>query len=316
MESVRKLKYLLKTLQLENFTADLSTVLKEFPLLTTNSFIKRIQKGTIDDPLLKQILPSIQELQLTPSFTNDPLNEIKYNPLPGLLHKYKSKALILLTNSCAINCRFCFRKKFPYTNNRITSTNWKQILKYLSAHRNIKEIILSGGDPLILNNGTLLQYCLDLEKIQHIDTLRIHSRIPIVLPSRLKPSLIKVLTATRLKPVLVTHCNHPNEIDSEVSTAISKFSGNNIILLNQSVLLKNINDDAEILIELSKKLFAIGILPYYLHMHDKVSGTYHFYVPISKAKKLMQQLAEELPGYLVPKLVKEVPNRPAKCVLY
>ena len=313
MKLVSRLEYLLETLVLKTSPTKLYSAIKKFPFLAPKSFIQRIQKNNPDDPLLKQILPSIKELQSAQSFTNDPLKEIQCNPLPGLLHKYKDRALILLTNVCAIHCRYCFRKKFPYSDNRITNTHWQQILKYLEEHENIKEIILSGGDPLTIDNKFLLQYIKDLAKIQHLDILRIHSRVPIALPSRIQSSLIKVLTSTRLKLVLVTHCNHPNEINDEVNQAINKFSGKNIILLNQSVLLKDINDDANVLAELSKKLLSIGILPYYLHMHDKITGTAHFYVPTNKAKRLIKELISRLPGYLVPKLVKEVPGYQSKC---
>ncbi len=312
---VVKLAELFELLSLAPTSAEVFLVDKKFPLLVPKNFIQRIQKGNINDPLLKQILPDAQELRSPANFSSDPLHETKYNHLPGLLHKYQDRVLVLLTKACVINCRFCFRKESQYCNKALSKDSWQKILKYINQHDNIKEVILSGGDPLTVSNDFLSKYITDLAMISHLKTFRIHSRIPIVLPSRINQQLIKLLTATHLKPVLVTHCNHPNEINIEVTKAFKKFVGSNITLLNQSVLLKGVNDDVNILAELSRKLFAIGILPYYLHKHDKVIGTAHFDIPTNIAKKLIKQLAAKLPGYLVPRLVKEKPGYPSKCPL-
>lgn len=313
LKLITNLNYALEVLQLANNNCHLNQLIKELPFLTTKSWLQRINKHNLEDPLLKQILPTLKELEQTTSFTKDPLQEQQYNPIPGLLHKYKNRVLILLTSACAINCRYCFRRHFSYQHNQLTAANWQQILAYLQQRPNIQEVIFSGGDPLMLNDRLLLKYIKDLANILPINTLRLHTRIPIVLPARIKASLIKILTATRLKIVIVTHCNHPQEINAEVTTAIKKLSAANITLFNQAVLLKGINDQAATIIELSNKLFTIGILPYYLHMHDKVAGTKHFQVSITKAKKIMQLVRAELPGYLVPKLVREIPGANAKC---
>lgn len=313
-ELVTKLTELFAALALPPPTKAMFLASKKFPLLVPKNFLARIQTGNLNDPLLKQILPTAAELLPSPtSFSSDPLDETTYNPLPGLLHKYQDRVLILLTSACVTNCRYCFRREFSYRNNTMNANNWQKILQYIKQHPNIQEVILSGGDPLTINNDRLAQYLTDLATAPHLNTFRIHSRVPIVLPSRIDPSLIKLLTATRLKPVLVTHCNHPNEIDNTVTQAFKKFAGKNITLLNQSVLLKDINDHVEILTELSRKLFAIGILPYYLHMHDKVVGTAHFGVAKNNAKRLIKELAVKLPGYLVPRLVQEKPGYPCKC---
>jgi len=314
-EFVVELTELSVALDLPPPTKETFLVNKKFPLLVPKNFLARIQKGNINDPLLKQIIPAAAELHSPTNFSTDPLDEATYNPLPGLLHKYQDRVLILLTNNCVTNCRYCFRREFSYRNNTMNENNWQKILQYLNQHSNIQEVILSGGDPLTINNHWLEKYIADLATIHHLNTFRIHSRVPIMLPSRIEPSLIKLLTATRLKPVLVTHCNHPNEIDNTVTQAFNKFIGNNITLLNQSVLLKDVNDHVDILTELSRKLFTVGILPYYLHMHDKVIGTAHFGVSKNKAKRLIKELAAKLPGYLVPRLVQEKPGYPCKCPL-
>lgn len=286
-----------------------------FGLRVPHSFIQRMEKGNPNDPLLLQILPLHAELKITAGFNPDPLDEKKYNILPGLLHKYHGRVLITLVGSCGVNCRYCFRREFPYENNNPGKKGWDNILSYISENPDITEVILSGGDPLVGSDDLLKSFCDKLLEIPHITTLRIHTRMPIIIPERITDSLINYLRDYPLRKILILHTNHPNEINSEVVSALKKLSQINITLLNQSVLLKNINNNTETLISLSEKLWNAGVLPYYLHLLDKVSGTAHFDVDEKTAKNLIGKLQENLPGYLVPRLVREVPGEKHKILV-
>lgn len=292
---------LAKILDLKNFSAKPHP---DFPLKVPMSYIRRMKPGDPHDPLLLQILPQAQEFQKNPGFERDPLQERHYNPLPGLIHKYHGRVLLTLTGVCSVNCRYCFRRHFPYEENNPGKQGWEKVLRYLNDNPTIEEVILSGGDPLMLPDRSLAQFVHQLEMIPHVMRLRIHSRLPIVLPERLTPALINVLTDNRFECVLVTHCNHSQELDDSVAHALAPLQGH-MTLLNQAVLLKDINDKAETLIELSKRLFSFKILPYYLHVLDKIDGAAHFDVPTSQAIELWRILLKHLPGYLVPKLVQE-----------
>jgi EF-P beta-lysylation protein EpmB len=283
-----------------------------FPLKVTNSFINRMRKKDLNDPLLRQVLPLGEELNDDSKYSIDPLQEAKVNPIPGLLHKYHGRVLLIYTGSCGINCRFCFRREFPYVENSPGTLGWNKALEYIAHDQSISEVILSGGDPLIANDVVLKSFVLKLEAIPHVKRLRLHSRMPIVLPERITPEFIEWMTMTRLKTILVVHCNHPQEINSEVKAAMQLLVKASIPLLNQSVLLKDINDKVETLAELSEALFDCGILPYYLHILDKVKGTGHFDLEIIKSKEIVKQLSYRLSGFLVPKLVYEQPGYPAK----
>jgi L-lysine 2,3-aminomutase len=276
-----------------------------FPLRVPLGFIDRIQKADPQDPLLRQILPLGVEAIESPGFSPDPLDEGSANVLPGLLHKYRGRVLLTLTGACAINCRYCFRRHFPYQENRAGGKAWKKIIAYIAAESTITEVIFSGGDPLLVSDHYLANCVNDLAAIPHLQRLRIHSRLPIVLPQRITPDLVNVLTTTRLQPIVVVHCNHANELDDSVLRAIDLLRVKKITVLNQSVLLKGVNDSQSALITLSQRLFDLGILPYYLHLLDKVRGAAHFEVHEDKAKELMSALRDQLPGYLVPRLVKE-----------
>jgi EF-P beta-lysylation protein EpmB len=286
-----------------------------FGLRVPHSFIQRMEKGNPHDPLLRQVLPLHAELTQTADFVPDPLSEQKYNILPGLLHKYHGRVLITLSGSCGVNCRFCFRREFPYENNNPGKIGLDKILDYISNNPSIFEVILSGGDPLVVSDHMIQLFCDKLLSIPHITTLRIHSRMPIVLPERITDEFINYFKNFPLRKIVVLHINHPNEINTEVSSAISKLQKANIILLNQAVLLKNINDHAQTLINLSKKLWECSVLPYYLHLLDKVSGIAHFDVDEKSAQQLLKKLQENLPGYLVPKLVREVPGEKHKTLM-
>lgn len=286
-----------------------------FPLRVTEGFKNRIVNGDAQDPLLRQIFPLNEEEQDHPDFSIDPLAEHARQPVPGLLHKYQGRALLVVTGACAIHCRYCFRRHFPYQDSNPASNQWQSALDYLAHDNSISEIILSGGDPLTLNDDRLSGLAEALAEIPHIKRLRIHTRIPIVLPERIVDSLVDWLTGTRLKPVMVVHVNHANELDHSVIPAIEKLKNAHIPLLNQSVLLKGVNDSVQALTTLSERLFDLGILPYYLHMLDPVKGTAHFAVDDVQALAIMQGLRDTLPGYLVPKLVREVAGHASKLPL-
>jgi len=282
-----------------------------FPLRTTLSYAQRIAKNKPDDPLLRQILPLDQEFIVDPQYIADPLQETQSTPLPGLIHKYRGRVLLIAANQCAINCRYCFRRHFDYRGNSPSKEQWQQSFAYIRQHDDIDEVILSGGDPLATADKRLAWLFSELNKIDHVSRLRIHTRLPIVAPSRVTEELLKLLDHKRLQTVVVVHCNHANEIDAEVAHTLRTLS-NATTLLNQSVLLRGVNDNAQSMISLNKRLFSCGALPYYLHMLDKVAGTSHFAVTQAQALSINRALLANLPGYLVPKLVKEEPDAPSK----
>ena len=288
------------------------TAVDKFPLRVPGGFLARIRPGDIHDPLLRQVLPLAEEDETTAGYSSDPLREHTSQPAPGLLHKYHGRALLIVTGACAIHCRYCFRRHFPYADSNASPEQWKLALDYLREDVSITEIILSGGDPLTVANNKLQPLLVELSALLHIKRLRIHTRVPVVLPERIDDDLISIITGTRLQPVMVIHANHHREIDGKVTRAVAKLRDGRIILMNQSVLLKDINDSAAILQELSEKLFSIGVIPYYLHMLDPVQGAAHFAVTRTRALEIMDQLRAKLPGYLVPRLVMEVPGHTNK----
>jgi EF-P beta-lysylation protein EpmB len=274
-------------------------------------FVDRMRKGDPQDPLLLQILPVAEENRNVEGYSQDPLGEHQ-SALPGLLHKYQSRVLVMLATACAINCRYCFRREFPYANNQLSKSGWQDIIDYLEKHPEINEVILSGGDPLAVKDNYLEEFIAKIESVKHIKRLRIHSRLPVVIPQRVTTQLVEILSSSRLQCVFVTHINHPNEIDQQVKIAMQRLHHAGITLLNQTVLLKNINDDSGTLAELSECLFDINILPYYLHLLDKVSGAHHFDTDESRAIEIMNELQAKLAGFLVPKLVREEAGKPNK----
>lgn len=279
------------------------------------SFANRMEKGNKFDPLLIQVLASSIELQELEGFTTNPLQEDKYNPVPGLIHKYHNRVLLTLSGACAVNCRYCFRRHFAYKENSPGKNGIPAIINYLNAHPQVEEIILSGGDPLILNNH-YFEVLLDaLKACASIQTLRIHSRIPIVLPSRIESNWLDLLNQYSWHKVMVTHANHPAEINKDVEAAVKSLKDYGWMVLNQSVLLKGVNNKVAVLERLSKALFKIGILPYYLHLLDPVAGAAHFGIPLVEAKQLYAELQSTLSGYLLPRLVQEVPGIPHKTLV-
>jgi EF-P beta-lysylation protein EpmB len=282
-----------------------------FSLKVPHCYIDKIKVGDANDPLLLQIISSEHELKRVPGFNKDPVGDLKTMPVPGLLHKYQHRVLLITTAACAVHCRYCFRRHFPYDDNLSAKNNWREAMEYIHRHDDISEVILSGGDPLILADSKLAELIRQLDKIPHLQRLRIHTRLPVVLPSRITDALLKTLNDSRLSVCVVIHANHCQEIGSVEYHALSKLS-HVASLLNQSVLLKGINDSVDAQIALQQRLFHCRVLPYYLHLLDPVEGAAHFDVSAARAIEIMQQLKAKLPGYLVPKLVREIAGKNSK----
>ena len=279
----------------------------DFPVRVPEPFVTRMVPGDPHDPLLRQVLAVADERQAMPGFVKDPLDELE-GPMPGVLHKYRSRVLVIYRGGCAINCRYCFRRHFPYQENTLTARDIDGLVSYLKAHPEVNEVILSGGDPLMADDQALSGLFVRLESVSSIHRLRIHTRLPIVIPERVTDLLCQAIATTALPVVMVLHSNHANEIDQSVMDAVSQLRVVCRSVLNQSVILKGINDSADVLIALSERLFEAGIDPYYLNVLDRVSGAHHFDVSDLEVAALHQALLNALPGYLVPKLVREVPG--------
>ena len=288
---------------------------QQFKTRVPRGFAARMQPGNRYDPLLLQVLAVGEELKFTDGFIVDPLAEITAIPLSGLIHKYHGRVLLTLTGACAINCRYCFRRHFPYQDNNPGRSGWKDAVEYIAKDARIHEVILSGGDPLLAKDNLLSDLFTQLAAIAHVRTIRIHTRIPVVLPERINKSFLHLLAENRLHKVVVLHSNHPHELDNNVLEACAALRQAGCHLLNQSVLLARVNDSAEILAELSERLFACGVLPYYLHLLDKVHGAAHFDVSLQEASTIFQQLQSLLPGYLVPRLAREEAGKKHKTII-
>ncbi|UCE88728.1 MAG: EF-P beta-lysylation protein EpmB [Pseudomonadota bacterium] len=292
-----------------------SAAAAQFPLRVPRGYLARMEKGNPHDPLLRQILPLSEELRPQRGFVTDPVGDLDAMAATGVLHKYHGRALLVTTGACAVHCRYCFRRHFPYSEAHAGTEHWTAALDYLRADTSIHEVILSGGDPLSLGNGRLHELMTRIGAIDHVRRLRIHTRQPIVLPERVDAELLRCLRNYRLPVVVVVHCNHPNEIDAAVCTALGELRGCIASLLNQSVLLRRVNDDSSTLAGLSETLFRAGVLPYYLHLLDPVAGAGHFAVAEAEARALLGALRARLPGYLVPQLVRERRGAPSKTPL-
>ena len=291
-------------------------VLDGFSLKVPRPFLERMEKGNWDDPLLRQVLPLDRELAATDDDSaTDPLNESSSNLLPGLLHKYQGRVLLTVAPHCAIHCRYCFRRHFDYSHNTPGRQAWKKVIDYIDRHPEITEVIYSGGDPLAAGDRQLAWLTGELEAIPHLRRLRIHTRTPIMIPQRVTSSLIQWLTESRLRPVMVLHSNHARELDSQVAAALDRLATNGITLMNQSVLLRGVNDNLSALTELSERLFELGVLPYYLHLLDPVQGVRHFAVDDGIGAQLVEEMRSHLPGYLVPRLVRELAGRRSKTII-
>jgi L-lysine 2,3-aminomutase len=288
---------------------------RTFRLRVPRSYVARIRRGDPHDPLLRQVLPIEAELADTADYTADPLGEREALRAPGLLQKYHGRALLITTSACAVHCRYCFRREFPYSDQTSDASRWSEALAEIGRDSSLEEIILSGGDPLSLSDSRLEGLTAALQRIPHVRRLRVHTRQPVVLPSRVDAGLIRWLTQLRLPVVFVLHANHPNEIDGDVRSACAQLRDSGVTLLNQTVLLQGVNDNVEVLAELSRRLFEAGVLPYYLHLLDHVRGAAHFDVPEQRARVIVGQLAARMPGYLVPRLAREIYGAPAKIIL-
>ena len=283
-----------------------------FPLLVPRGFVARMEPGNRFDPLLLQVLPVAEELVQRADYSPDPLEEQGALRAPGLVQKYAGRALLLATGACAINCRYCFRRSFPYAENGATQAGMAAAVEAIASDATISEVILSGGDPLLLDDDRLGRLVDSLAAIPTLRRLRIHSRLPIVLPARITEGLVEILARSRLTAVLVVHANHAAELDSSVAQAVRRVAAGGVLLLNQSVLLRGVNDSVAALVALSERLVDLGILPYYLHLLDRVQGAAHFDIAEDQAAALHSALRTLLPGYAVPRLAREVPGEPAK----
>lgn len=279
----------------------------DFPIRVPRPFIDKMRRGDPSDPLLRQVLAVSDERHSMPGFTQNPLQELD-GPVPGVLHKYRSRVLLIYRGGCAVNCRYCFRRHFPYQNSTLARHDLDDVVRYLEARSEINEVIFSGGDPLMADDGVLARFFQRLEAIPSIRRLRIHTRLPVVIPERVTDTFCQMIVSITLPVIVVLHINHANEIDEALIKAVSKLRKVCRSILNQSVILGGINDSADDLIALSERLFEAGIDPYYLNVLDRVSGAHHFDVPEEKLQILHQALLDALPGFLVPKLVREVPG--------
>jgi len=285
---------------------------RAFPLRVPRSFVARMRRGDPADPLLRQVLPLAEECQAVEGFGPDPVGDLAAHKAPGVLHKYQGRALLTATGACAIHCRYCFRRHFPYAEANASAEHWREAVNYVTARPDVQEVILSGGDPLTLSDRRLAEFVRTIEDIPHVKRLRLHTRLPVVLPERVTQELSAWLSGTHLKTVVVIHANHAQELDATTRAACARIADSGATLLNQSVLLRGVNDSVAALAQLSEGLFAAGVLPYYLHLLDRVQGAAHFDVSEVVACQLMAGLNARLPGYLVPRLVREQPGAPGK----
>lgn len=283
-----------------------------FPLLVPRGFANRMRKGDPLDPLLRQVWPDASESVTAPEELSDPVGDLSSRKAPGLLQKYASRALVVTTGACAVHCRYCFRQNFPYDESATSPSRWAAQLDAFRADASLREAVLSGGDPLVLPDSAFAARVADLESVAHLSTLRIHSRLPVVLPSRITSDLCRILSTSRLRVVVVAHANHPSEIDSSVASAIARLRGAGAVVLNQSVLLAGVNDSADALENLSLALWDAGAMPYYLHALDRVEGSSRFRVADADGIRLIEELRRRLPGYLVPRFVREIEGEPSK----
>lgn len=284
---------------------------KGFPLLVTRHYAGLMQQGNPADPLFRQVWPDAREDLVVPGFLADPVGDTEAMKAEGILQKYQSRVLVMPTGGCAIHCRHCFRRNFPYQDLH-TQGFAERLRHFLPEHPEVDEVILSGGDPLLLEDEALSRIFQVIEANPQIQRVRIHTRFPIVLPSRFTPKLLQILANIGPQVILVVHCNHAQELDLKSAGVFAALRAQNVHLLNQSVLLAGVNDSAIVLAELSRKLFDQGVLPYYLHQLDRAQGAAHFEVSEERGKALMQELLAMLPGYLVPRYVREIQGEPGK----
>jgi len=311
-EAITDPRELLEVLDLRHLAGELLPARETgFALRVPRGFVARMRRGDAADPLLLQFLPQAAELAEVPGFVADAVGDLAARAATGVLHKYQGRALLIATGSCAVNCRYCFRRHFPYAEDTAAANQWRSAIEHIRADTSIEEVILSGGDPLALATSKLAELTAALRTIAHVQRLRIHTRLPVVLPERVDEELLEWLCGLPWPVAVVLHANHPNEIDDTVTAACAQLRAV-ATLLNQSVLLRRVNDDANTLIELSRRLFAAGVLPYYLHQLDRVAGSAHFAVDDARARELHSAMREGTSGYLVPRLVREIAGQSGK----
>lgn len=313
--AVRSAGELLRLLGLPERAWPIPAAAAAFPVRVPRGYIARMRPKDPGDPLLLQVLPLTAEDRKVDGYGPDPVGDSEAEIIPGLLHKYAGRVLLIATGACAVHCRYCFRRHFHYAESHGGAQRWRPVLDYLETATDIREVILSGGDPLSMADGRLAPLAAALDGIPHLQRLRIHSRLPVVLPERVDAALGLWLASGRLQRVMVIHANHANELDGAVAAAMDRLRSAGVTLLNQSVLLRGVNDSAAALAALSEALFGAGVLPYYLHLLDPVQGAAHFEVPEAEAKLILNELRARLPGYLVPRLVREQTGAPYKLAL-
>ncbi|MEM8946793.1 MAG: EF-P beta-lysylation protein EpmB [Planctomycetota bacterium] len=288
---------------------------EDFPVFVPPSFLARMKVGDPHDPLLRQVLPVTEEGDEVDGFSRDPVDDTSATIHPGVLHKYHGRALLIATGVCAVHCRYCFRRHFPYEEAPHSEAAWDSALATIAADNSISEVILSGGDPLMLVDEKLSQLVEKIATIEHVRRLRVHTRLPIMIPSRVTNKLLDCLTSSRLTSVMVIHANHTQELSDEIAHQLARMRQRGITLLNQAVLLRGVNDSIDAQVSLSERLIEVGVMPYYLHQLDRVRGAAHFEVPIDEGIRIVELMRERLPGYAVPRLVQDVVGEPNKVVL-
>jgi EF-P beta-lysylation protein EpmB len=315
-DAVRDAGELCRLLDLPDELADAAKLAgRQFSLFVPRGYLARMLPGDAADPLLRQVLPVASETDDVPEFVNDPVGDAAATRQPGLLQKYSGRVLLVATGTCAIHCRYCFRRHFPYSAGPRSLDDWQPTFDDIVADRSLHEVILSGGDPLTLVDAALSQLVDRLALVPHLQRLRFHTRLPIVIPERVTPALIDVLRDSRLTPIVVLHANHANELDAQVADALATLSDAGIVLLNQAVLLAGVNDTVESQVALCERLVDLRVMPYYLHQLDRVAGAAHFEVPIDEGRRIIERLKSRLPGYAVPRYVQESPGAAHKVEL-
>lgn len=312
-DAVRDPRALLAQLGLDEAAVGMSdAAASQFPLRVPQGFVARMRHGDPLDPLLRQVLPLDDEMRPMPGFTRDPVGDAAAKAGHGVIRKYRGRALLIATGSCAVHCRYCFRRHFPYAEETAAAAGWRHAVELIRADATIDEVILSGGDPWSLSTAKLAELTDALTSVAHLKRLRVHTRLPMMLPERIDQALLGWLAALPWPTTIVLHANHANEFDGHVDGALARLRGTGATLLNQAVLLRGVNDSVQALTELSERSHAAGVLPYYLHQLDRVDGAAHFEVDDARARQLHAALAARLSGYLVPKLVREVAGDPGK----
>ncbi len=299
----------------EKYAVAAQNAIRQFPLFAPREFIARMRPGDAADPLLRQVLPIDAETVEVPGFVSDPVGDEQAKRQAGLIHKYRGRALLIATGSCAIHCRYCFRRHFPYEETPRSLAAWEPAFDEIENDRSLTEIILSGGDPLTLVDSTLAAIVDRLQSIPHLRRLRIHTRLPIVIPQRVTREFVQMIAGSRLTPIVVLHANHANELDADVANSVAELTEARAVLLNQAVLLRGVNDSVEAQAALCERLLELRITPYYLHQLDRVAGAAHFEVPIAAGLQIIEELRKRLPGYAVPRFVQETAGASHKIVL-